>query len=97
MNLQSNDSQLTGFLRKNGRWGFRNYILVLPLHNALNQLADQVRVHHPATAIITSVAHDWSGEVDSDWARISRVFSGFAFNPNVGATIFIGIGTPTEE
>ena len=71
MNLQSNDSQLTGFLRKNGRWGFRNYILVLPLHNALNQLADQVRVHHPATAIITSVAHDWSGEVDSDlfWLR----------------------------
>jgi len=97
MNLPSNDSQLTGFLRKNGRWGFRNYILVLPLHNALNQVADQVRVHHPATAIITSVAHDWSGEVDSDWARISRVFSGFAINPNVGATIFIGIGTPAEE
>ena len=92
----SSTEQLTGFPRDNGRWGFRNYILLLPLHNALNQLADQTRIEHPASPIITSVSHDWSGEVDSDWSRISRVFSGFAINPNVGATILIGVGTPAE-
>ena len=80
------DFQLTGFERTNGRWGFRNYILLLPLHNALNQLVDEVRTSHPAAPIITSVSHDWSGEVDRDWERIRRVFSGFAVNPNVGAT-----------
>ena len=93
----TSNSPLTGFPRSNGRWGFRNYILLLPLHNALNQLADRIRIEHPASPIITSVSHDWSGEVDSDWSRISRVFSGFAVNPNVGATILIGVGTPAED
>ena len=89
-------SPLMGFERKNNRWGFRNYILLLPLHNALNQIVDVVRVAHPANEIITSVAHDWSGEVDSDWGRISRTFSGFIVNPNVAAALVIGIGTPAE-
>ena len=88
---------LTGYPRANGRWGFRNYILLLPLHNALNQIVDEVRSNHPAGPIITSVSHDWSGEVDKDWGRISKVFSGFAVNPNVAATIFIGIGSASEE
>lgn len=93
----SNQPSLTGYQRENGRWGFRNYILVLPLHNALNQLAEEIRSQHPASSIITSVAHDWSGEVDCDWERINRVFSGFAINPNVGATVVLGVGTPAEE
>lgn len=93
----STSSQLMGFERSNGRWGFRNYILLLPLHNALNQQVDTARLTHPAFNVLTSVAHDWSGEVDDDWSRISRVFSGFAINPNVSATIFVGIGNPAEE
>ena len=93
----SQHNLLTGFHRDNGRWGFRNYILLLPLHNALNQIVDDVRTSHPAAPIITSVAHDWSGEVDQDWKRIQRVFSGFAVNPNVGATILVGVGTSAEE
>ena len=88
---------LTGYLRENDRWGFRNYILILPLHSALNQLAEEICNEHPASSVLTSVAHDWSGEVDRDWERINRVFSGFAVNPNVGATIVLGVGTPTEE
>lgn len=86
-----------GFPRSNGRWGFRNYILLLPLHNALNQLVENVRASHPANAVLTSVAHDWSGEVDADWDRIHRVFSGFAVNPNVGATLLVGIGAEAEN
>lgn len=86
-----------GFPRSNGRWGFRNYILLLPLHNALNQLVENVRASHPANAVLTSVAHDWSGEVDADWDRIHRVFSGFAVNPNVGATLLVGIGAEAEH
>jgi altronate dehydratase large subunit len=93
----SSQPTLTGYARENGRWGFRNYILILPLHNALNQLADDIRTQHPATSIITSIGHDWSGEVDSDWDRIHRTFSGFAVNPNVGGTIVLGVGTPAEE
>ncbi len=89
-------SPLTGYLRENGRWGFRNYILLLPLHNALNKIVDEVRSHHPDNSMITSVSHDWSGEIDADWDRIRRTFSGFSVNPNVGATVLIGIGADAE-
>lgn len=95
--MSSAPSPLTGYRRKNNRWGFRNYILILPLHNALNQLSDELRIHHPAHPILTSVTHDWSGEIDDDWERIQRTFSGFAVNPNVGATIILGVGSPAEE
>ncbi len=97
----SDNATLTGYSRSNGRWGFRNYLLLLPLHNALNQLVDQVRTDFggdkSAGKSITAVAHDWSGEIDQDWERIHRTFSGFAVNPNVGATIFVGIGSESEN
>lgn len=64
----SDNATLTGYSRSNGRWGFRNYLLLLPLHNALNQLVDQVRTDFggdkSAGKSITAVAHDWSGEID---------------------------------
>ena len=43
-----------------------------------------------------AVSHDWSGEVDGDFDRIIKTFSGFAANPNNYATLFITIGTPGE-
>ena len=78
--------QLTGFQRKDGRWGFRNQILLLPLHSALcavaRAISDQIN-----TQSLVSVSHDWSGEVDKDWVRISKAFSGFAANPNNYAVV----------
>ena len=96
MSAHFETNSLSGYPRDNGRWGFRNYILLLPLHNALNQLTETLGSQHSAHNELTWVTHDWSGEIDKDWGRISRTFSGFAINPNVGATIFIGVGTPAE-
>ena len=88
--------QLTGFQRKDGRWGFRNQILLLPLHSALcavaRAISDQIN-----TQSLVSVSHDWSGEVDKDWVRISKAFSGFAANPNNYAVVFLGLGNEVED
>ena len=87
--------KLTGYQRKDGRWGFRNYILVMPLHSALCAVARNIADHSNDPSVVT-VSHDWSGEIDKDWNRISKVFSGFAANPNNFAVVFLGLGNDVE-
>ncbi len=86
-------SALTGFKRSDGRWGFRNHVLVLPLHQVLSNTAREVEGLVDGAV---AVSHDWSGEVDSDFERIAKVLAGIANNPNNFATIFLTVGTPIE-
>ena len=65
------DLKLTGYKRKDGRWGFRNQILVMPLHSALCAIARSISESFPEDSVV-SINHDWSGEVDKDWYRISK-------------------------
>ena len=90
------DLKLTGYQRKDGRWGFRNQILVMPLHSALCAIARNISESFPEDSVV-SISHDWSGEVDKDWNRISKALSGFSANPNNFATIFLTLGNETEK
>ena len=85
--------QLTAFARADGRWGLRSHVLILPLHSALSATARKIADESDGAV---AVSHDWSGEVDGDFDRIIKTFSGFAANPNNYATVFITIGTPGE-
>lgn len=89
------DLKLAGFARAGGRWGFRNHVLILPLHSALCSISRDI-AESVNDRIVVTVSHDWSGEIDKDWSRISKVFSGFAANPNNFAVIFLGLGNETE-
>jgi len=93
-NLSSETSLLTGFPRPDGRIGFRNQVLVMPLHSALCATARSIS---QAVSGSVSATHDWSGEVDSDFERITKVLAGFAANPNVFATIFLTLNTDNEN
>ena len=90
------DLKLTGYKRKDGRWGFRNQILVMPLHSALCAITRSISESFPVDSVV-SINHDWSGEVDKDWNRISKALSGFSANPNNFATIFLTLGNETEK
>jgi altronate dehydratase large subunit len=85
--------QLTAFARADERWGLRNHVLILPLHSALSATARKIADESDGAV---AVSHDWSGEVDGEFDRIIKTFSGFAANPNNYATVFITIGTPGE-
>lgn len=86
--------QLLGYPRADGRWGFRNHILILPLHQALCSAAREIE--NSALKSAVAVSHDWSGEIDSDFERIAKVFAGIANNPNNFSTIFLTVGTEIE-
>ena len=91
--MSNSTSPLLGYLRPDGRWGFRNHILILPLHQALSTAARDIA---DATPGAVAISHDWSGEIDKDFERITKTFAGFAGNPNIFTTVALTIGTEVE-
>lgn len=87
--------KLTGFERNDGRWGFRNHTLVLPLSLTACVAAERLASLVPNTV---AVRHDWSRSgALIDIQRVERTFIGFAAHPNVGATLAIGLDDEDER
>lgn len=81
--------ELRGYQRLDGRWGFRNHVLILPVHAAACAVAEQIASRHPGAV---AVSHDWTGHgAATDVERVERVLLGFATHANVAATVLIGL------
>ena len=85
---------LTGFKRSNGKWGFRNHVLILPLHQMLSVIARDIELTAPGSV---AVSHDWAQLSENDQDRILHTLSGVPANPNLFVTIALRIGTPIED
>ena len=85
---------LTGYKRADGRWGFRNHVLILPLHQILSASAREIEAKSNGAV---AVSHDWSQVVEKDHERIIHSLAGNATNPNLYATILLRLGTPIED
>jgi altronate dehydratase large subunit len=85
---------LLGYLRPDGRWGFRDHLLVIPLHSALCDIATEIAA--AVDADIVALRHEWdnpAGHADAE--RVDAALLGFANHPNVGAVIILGLGPDT--
>ena len=85
---------LTGYERSNGKWGFRNHVLILPLHQMLSAIAREIESTAPGCV---AVSHDWAQLPEPDQDRILHTLSGVPANPNLFVTIALRIGTPIED
>jgi len=85
---------LTGYERGNGRWGFRNHVLILPLHQILSSSAREIEAKSEGAV---AVSHDWSQVIEKDHERIIHSLAGNATNPNLYATVLLRLGTPIED
>jgi altronate dehydratase large subunit len=85
---------LTGYERGDGRWGFRNHVLILPLHQILSSSAREIEAKSDGAV---AVSHDWSQVIEKDHERIIHSLAGNATNPNLYATILLRLGTPIED
>ena len=84
-------TQLLGYLRPDGRWGFRDHVLVVPLHSALCDIAEDVVAEGGPDAV--TFRHEWddpSGHPDRH--RVRAALQGFMTHPNVGAVVVLGLG-----
>ena len=90
-----NPPELFGYRRPIGRWGIRNHVLILPVSMAANGAARRIADGNPAAR---AVAHQWEGHLDDpDRERIVRTLAGFGSNPNVAATIVVGVTDDDRE
>jgi altronate dehydratase large subunit len=84
---------VNGYRRANGRVGARNHVLVLP-----SVVCSVLAAQRIATDGAVSIGHQHGcGEVGDDAEHTRAVFEGVASNPNVAATLVVGLGCETVQ
>lgn len=89
-------TKLTGYKRKDGRFGIRNHLLVIPSVVCANVVGEElyraygediVFVSHPYGCTFDNVSND----------EVKDIIASFATNPNVGAVLLVGLGCETVD
>ena len=85
--------ELTGYRRKDGSVGFRNYLLIVSTCVCGNQPVDNLRVRFRNDKEVVCITNP-SGciLIQDDREMQENMLLGLAKNPNVGAVIFVGLG-----
>ena len=85
--------ELTGYRRKDGSVGFRNYLLVVSTCACGNQPVDDLKIRMRDYKDVVCITNP-SGCVilPNDRSMQDDMLIGLARNPNVGAVIFVGLG-----
>jgi altronate dehydratase large subunit len=81
-----------GYPRSHGPPGARNYVAVIPVSVATAPIADEIAAQGGAQ--IRSTPHQMGGDPPAAARKqIFRTLAGVGTNPNVGASLIIGLGT----
>jgi altronate dehydratase large subunit len=87
--------QFAGYRRQNGTVGVRNHVLVLPSVMCANHVVELIGKKVPEAVV---VAHpNGCSQIGADFEQTKRTLAGFAANPNVAATLVVGLGCETNE
>lgn len=93
MYVLEKEPELTGYRRKDGSVGFRNYLLIVSTCVCGNQPVDNLRVRFRDDKDVVCITNP-SGciLIQDDREMQENMLLGLAKNPNVGAVIFVGLG-----
>jgi len=83
--------EFMGYKREDGRYGVRNYVLVISSVSCANGVADAIGRAVPEAVVIT---HGYGCGFGSreDYTTCLNVLTGLGNNPNVGAVLVVGLG-----
>jgi altronate dehydratase large subunit len=82
--------EFMGYRRKDGRAGIRNHVLVVSSVSCANGVVEAIGRALPG---VVTVVHAYGcGAGGEDFLNGSRVLSGLAGGPNVGAVLIVGLG-----
>ncbi len=103
--MRSEALKLTGFSRKNGSFGFRNYIAVIPTVNCAAGVANRVarafefEQKKNFDGVFSMPHHSGCGlsKNSDDLKRLRRTLSGISRNPNLIATVWISLGCEDND
>jgi altronate dehydratase large subunit len=83
--------EITGYKRKDGKFGIRNQVLILPTVSCVNGVVNRIAREVPE-AICAPHAHGCGRGGFRDLEILFRVLSGLVKHPNVGGVVLIGLG-----
>jgi altronate dehydratase large subunit len=88
--------KLMGYKRKDGRFGIRNHLLVIPTVVCANGVVEALgRIYGDK---IMTISHPYGCTFDYvSNEEIEKTLAGVASNPNVGAALIIGLGCETAK
>jgi altronate dehydratase large subunit len=84
-------NEITGYERKDGRFGIRNHVLVLPTVCCINGVINRISREVPE-AVCLPHAYGCGRGSPRDIEILSRILSGLVHHPNVGGAVIIGLG-----
>ena len=81
---------IIGYQRKNGTYGIRNHLLILPTSVCASETA--VRISQRIPGSIALPHQHGCCHVGKDYQQVLKTLIGFGKNPNVGAVLIIALG-----
>lgn len=84
-------NEITGYARRDGKFGIRNQVLVLPTVACVNGVINHISREVPEATCITH-AHGCGRGSPRDTQILFRILAGMIYHPNVGAVVLIGLG-----
>ena len=82
---------ITGYERKDGKFGIRNHVLVLPTVSCVNGVVNRIAREVPE-AVCATHSHGCGRGGARDIGILFRILSGLVHHPNVGGVVLIGLG-----
>jgi altronate dehydratase large subunit len=82
---------ITGYARKDGKFGVRNHVLVLPTVSCVNGVINRIAREVPE-AMCAPHAYGCGRGGPRDLEILFRMLSGLICHPNVGGVVLIGLG-----
>ncbi|MDD4362587.1 MAG: UxaA family hydrolase [Atribacterota bacterium] len=81
---------ISGYKRKNGKFGVRNHLLILPTSVCASETA--VKISQLVPGSVPLPHQHGCCHVGVDYEQVLRTLIGFGKNPNVGAVLIIALG-----
>lgn len=88
--MSSDLPELTGYRRHDGRVGFRNHVVVVPLAGCVQEIVNRIAAGvDGAVAFTQPLGCDL---LDPDAARLENILFQLSTSPNVGGALFVTLG-----
>ena len=84
-------SEISGFIRQDGKVGIRNHVLVLPTVSCVNGVVNRISREVP-DAVCAPHAYGCGRGGSRDIEILFRILSGLIHHPNVGGVVLVGLG-----
>ncbi|MBW1666652.1 MAG: UxaA family hydrolase [Deltaproteobacteria bacterium] len=84
------DMELSGYMRPDGSFGFRNHIAILCSVGCANDVALRLGRLYPETVVLTH--RQGCAQLGGDKEQAARTLAGLGKNPNIAGVLVVGMG-----